>query len=59
VAAYENYCQEGRAMSPREIKLGEFIELTDAEILEIWENLKDDQNLIDFARACIAASFKQ
>jgi len=45
-------------MSPREIKLVEFIKLTDAEILEIWEKLEGHQNLLDFARACIAASFR-
>ena len=46
-------------MSPREGQLKEFIELTDAKILEIWEKLEGHQNLLDFARACIAASFKQ
>jgi hypothetical protein len=59
VAAYENYRQEGGSMSPREGVLRRFIELTDVEILAIWEKLEGHQNLLDFARACIAASFKQ
>jgi len=46
-------------MTPQEGKLFHLVELTDEKILEIWESLKDDQNLIDFARACIKASFKQ
>jgi hypothetical protein len=35
------------------------VELTDAEILAIWESLSGEKTLIDFARACIAAAFKQ
>lgn len=46
-------------MTPKEGKLFQYVRLTDEKILEIWESLKDDQNLIDFARACIEASFKQ
>ena len=46
-------------MPPKEGELRRFVELTDAEILEIWEKLEGDQNLLDFARACIEASFKQ
>ena len=46
-------------MTPNEGLLFHLVELTDAEILKIWESLQDDQNLIDFARACIKASFKQ
>ena len=46
-------------MTPNEGLLFHLVELTDAEILKIWESLRDDQNLIDFARACIKASFKQ
>lgn len=46
-------------MTPQEGKLFHLVELTDEKILEIWESLQGDQNLIDFARACIKASFKQ
>jgi len=59
LAIDENHSQEGRRMTPQEGKLFHLVELTDEKILEIWENLQDDQNLIDFARACIKASFKQ
>ena len=59
LAIDENHSEEGRHMTPKEGKLFHIVELTDDEILEIWESLKDDQNLIDFARACIKASFKQ
>jgi len=45
-------------MSPTEGQLLKFIELTDAEIVAIWERLTGDKTLIDFARACIEASIK-